>query len=144
MANETLLVLSGAGVPPYSARGITQTLEPIEATKKLARDVNGGLVDLSPPQMRKYLSKVTCSDQDAPALAGIWPGTVLVVDCIPELSFLTTNPAAQERSEVTDSVRISGDFTFYRPRLTMMVTNFQAQKDEYGAVVSWELDLEET
>ena len=32
-------------VPPYSARGITQTLEPIDAAQ-IARDVNGTLVDL--------------------------------------------------------------------------------------------------
>ena len=31
MSDDTLLVLTGIGIPDYSARGLTQTLEPIEA-----------------------------------------------------------------------------------------------------------------
>ncbi len=36
MADETVLSLLGLGVPPYSARGLTQTLEPLDQATSLA------------------------------------------------------------------------------------------------------------
>ena len=55
----TLLVISGNGVPTFASRGATQTLDPIAASSVLRRTVNGGLIDLSPPQMRKYKSTIS-------------------------------------------------------------------------------------
>jgi hypothetical protein len=60
MADETLLVLSGIGVPPYSARGLSETLTPIDASANLRRTVNGVLVDLSLAEMRKYHLSILC------------------------------------------------------------------------------------
>lgn len=140
---STLLVISGL-VTPYSARGLQQTLEPIAASGAFRRSVNGTLVDLSVPELRKYRSTITCADQEVPALDGVWPGQVLTVDCVAELSYPgdSSGPAAG-RSIVPGSERVEGDFVFYRPRLTMMVMAHSVQTDEYGAAVGWSLDLEE-
>lgn len=151
MANETLLVLSGEGVAPYSARGLTQTLTPIEASKSLRRSINGSLKDLSQVQFRKYASTISCADQLAPALDGIWPGQILTVDCVAELSYKTAGGSPARDVVDTDSsdpssgeaLRTEGAYTYYRPRLTMRVMNHSQQEDEYGRVVQWSLELEE-
>lgn len=140
---ETYLILTGIGIPPYSARGLTQTLDPIPASQHLERASDGSLIDFSIPEMRKYMSKISCTDQALPALAGIWTGSTVVVDCIQELPFPTASPGLKERTEVPGSIRVDGDFTYYRPRLTMKVTHFSGNKVEYEARVSWTLDLEE-
>ena len=139
---ETLLVISGPGVPPYSARGLTQTLDPISAASVIRRTVNGALIDLSPPQMRKYKSTISCTDMNAPALDGIWPGMVLTIDCVPELGYPTAGGTPQ-RDAVAGSERTAGAWTYYRPRLDMVVMNYSASTNEYGAAVDWSLELEE-
>jgi hypothetical protein len=142
MSNETLLVLSGHGVQPYSARGLSQTLDPIEASANLRRSINGVLHDLSQAQFRKYKSTISCSDQTAPALDGVWPGVVLTVDCVAELSYKTSGGSPQ-RSVVSGSSRTDGAFTFYRPTMSMRVMNYSTSEDEYGRTVQWSLELEE-
>lgn len=137
-----VLTLSGIGVPPYSARGASQTLEPIQAAQQLRRTVNGDLIDLSRPEFRKYRSTISCADQQPPAIDGVWPGRVVTVDCITELSYRTSG-GAPARSVVPGSSRTEGDYTLYRPRLTMRVVSFSQDTDEYGATVSWSLELEE-
>lgn len=137
---DTLLVLSGMGVAPYSARALTQTLQPIAQAAQQRRTVNGALVDVSASQFQKYRSTITCTDQASPALEGVWPGAELVVDCVAELSYETMTGAPAR--EVVASREADG-FTFYRPRLTMLVTDFSVQTDEWGASVGWTLGLEE-
>lgn len=137
---DTLLVLSGMGVAPYSARGLTQTLQPIAQAAQQRRTVNGALVDVSASQFQKYRSTITCTDQASPALEGVWPGAELVVDCVAELGYETMTGAPAR--EVVASREADG-FTFYRPRLTMLVTDFSVQTDEWGASVGWTLGLEE-
>jgi hypothetical protein len=141
MADDTLLVLAGIGVPDYSARGLTQTLEPIEASTSLRRTVNGALVDWSYAQFRKYKSTISCQDQEPPAVDGVWPGHVVTVDCVAELSYPVGG--SPSRPVVPGSARTEGAFTFYRPRLQMLVTGFSVSRDEYGAAVQWQMDLEE-
>ncbi|MBR0876877.1 hypothetical protein JQ608_06635 [Bradyrhizobium liaoningense] len=142
MNMDTLLTISGAGVNPYSARGLTQTLDPITASASMRRTINGKLKDLSQPQFRKYTSTVTSRDQVAPPLDGVWPGDVLSVGCVAELSYLTAGGAPQ-RPTVAGSSREDGAYTFYRPQLVMRVMSYTTQEDEYGRVVSWSLVLEE-
>lgn len=142
MADETLLVLSSIGVPPYSARGLTQTLEPIDAAANLKRTINGALIDLSVPELRKYRSTISGADVDSPAFDQAWPGLQVVVDCIAELSYLT-NSESPNRPVVAGSSRVSGDFTFYRPQLTMRVVRFAISDDEWMRESSWTLELEE-
>lgn len=145
---DTLLAISVFGVPLYSARGLTQTLDSESSGKTqstssaIRRTVNGLLVNLSPPQMQKYSSVISCDDQRAPAIDGVWAGLVVVVDCVPELSYITSG-GSPARPVVPGSSRTEGAYTFYRPRLTMMVISHNQSHDEYGAVVSWQLTLEE-
>ena len=139
--SDTLLVLTGIGIPAYSARGLTQTLQPIEAAGSQRRTVNGTLVDLSLSQFRKYRSTIRCSDMEAPALDGIWPGATVTVQCVAELCFPVGG--TPERIAVTGSVRTEGDFTFYRPRLVMQVIGHSIEKNEWGAVTGWTLETEE-
>lgn len=142
MTDSTLLVISVFGVPPYSARGLTQTLEPIDAATSMRRTINGVLRDLSQTQFQKFKSTITCNDQDAPALEGIWPGMEVVVDCVSELCY-PTDSRTPERTVVSGSSRTQGSFTFYRPQLTMKVVKYQTNTDEWGAAVGWSLELEE-
>lgn len=141
MADETLLVISGDGMPPFSVRGVTQTLEPIEAAANLRRTVNGGLVDLSPSQFKKYKTTIEGTDTDSPAFDGIEVGDTLTIDCVAELCFKTGGSA--QRTVVGDSLRTANGFSFYRPRLTVLVTGKSQQTDEAGAVASWALEAEE-
>lgn len=136
----TVLTLTGMGVAPYSARGLSQTLEPIPQATQVVRTINGELIDIAPAQFRKYRSTISCSDVDAPALSGIWPGQTLTVSCIAELGSIS---GAIERPAVAGSTRTEDGVTYYRPILTMRVTNFSQTTDEYGHVTSWTLTLEE-
>jgi hypothetical protein len=139
--SDTLLTITGL-ITPFSARGLQQTLEPIEQATSLRRTVNGSLVDLSVAAFRKYTSTISCTDQRVPALNGAWPGVQVTVDCITELAYVTSGGSAG-RTIVPGSSRVEGTFTFYRPRLTMRITNWQTNVDEYGASVGWTLRLEE-
>jgi len=142
----TVLSFSGFGVPPYSARGLTQTLAPIDAGANFNRTINGTIKSLSPSQFQKYKSTIATgsaiTDQQPPAVNGVWPGQIVVVDCISELCYLTAT-GAPARDVVSGSSYVDGDYTFYRPQLTMMVTAFNVSKDEYAAENSWSMDLEE-
>jgi len=139
--DETLLILSGIGVPLYSARGLQQTLEPIAAAANLRRTVNGNLRDVSFEPFRKYHSKITCTDQRAPAVDGIWAGMLVTVHCVEELAYPSSGSPG--RPVVSGSDRLEGDFIFYRPVLSMMVTALSLQTDEYPADVQWTMELEE-
>ena len=138
----TVLALTGIGVSPYASRGLTQTLAPIQQAAQLRRTVNGDLKDLSFAGFRKYTSSISGSDMKPPVCDGIWPGKQVTVDCISQLSYITAG-GAPERPVVPGSSYTDGLLTFYRPRLTMLVTSWSAQEDEYGATVGWTLNLEE-
>lgn len=142
MADESVLVLSGEGTPSYSVRGLTQTLEPIDAAKNLRRTVNGALTDLSASQFKKYRSTISCEDVDSPAFDAVEVGDTVTVDCVAEFAYKTSG-GSPARTVVPGSPRVSGEWTFYRPRLTMVVTGKSQETDEYGARVSWSLELEE-
>jgi hypothetical protein len=138
---DTLLVLSEMGIPRYSARGLEQTLAPIAAAGVVRRTINGELADFSYAAFRKYASKITCRDQRAPALDGIWIGQVLTVACVAELAY--PESSTPQRVPVSGSQRTEDGFVFYRPVLSMMVTGFNTATDEWAADVQWELELEE-
>lgn len=138
----TRLVLSSMGVPIYSARGLTQTLEPIDPAGYLRRTINGALMDLSVPELRKYRSVITGSDVDPPAFDKVWPGMTVTVNCIAELGYLTSGGSAG-RTPVSGSQRVVGDFTYYRPQLSMLVVRVPVSSEEWTATNGWSLELEE-
>lgn len=139
---DTVLVLEGMGIPSWSARGIQESFGLIDGASQLERSCNGNLIDFGAEQFRKYTLQLSCSDQRAPRLNGMWPGTELTVTPVTE--FIRPTGDAAEREVLPGSERVEGDFTVYRVRLTMWVKDFTVQTDEYGAAVSWELNLEET
>lgn len=139
----TELRIEGAEVPPFSARGITQTLEPISEASKLERAVNGQMIDFSLPAMKKYRSRISCTDLNVGPIGGLWPGKVVTVDCVSELAFPTAQPELQERTAVSGSERTVGAWTFYRPSLTMICVGWNSSFDEYHGSTSWSYDLEE-
>lgn len=135
------LVVTGIGFPEASVRGIIQTLEPINESAQVTRDVNGILIDISNPDFRKFASTLSCTDQVPPALAGLWPGMVVTVDCVAEWSYLTAT-GAPIRPVV--SSRVEGSYTFYRPRLVMVVVEpWRLGNDVWNASVQWQLVLQE-
>lgn len=139
----TLLALTGIGVPPYSARGLHQTLQPISGSTQLRRTVNGVLADVGDPLFRKYASTITGNDIDPPAIDGVWGGLQLTVDCIAELSVAESTDPVFGRPLASAPARSEAGFLFYRPRLVMLVTDFNVNRDEWGDATSWTLNLEE-
>ena len=140
---DTLLVISGMGNFQYQARGLSQTLSLISEASDNERSVNGTLVNLANPIFRKYASKVTCTDVDAPPLDGLWPGMQVEVQCAAVLCYKTGNPGSPGRAEVSGSSYVQGGFTFYRPVLEMLVKTFSENFDEWKGDIGWVLELEE-
>jgi hypothetical protein len=138
---DTVLVIAGIGLAPAAVRGVTQTFQPIDAAKNLERTVNGKLVNLSPDQFKKYATTFACTDNDTPQLDGIFPGDVVVVDWIHELSLPVGN--TPNREIVEGSERVEDDRRYYRPRMTMVVADFSVSEPEWDGSISWQLDLEE-
>lgn len=132
------------GVTPYSARGLKGKLSLIQGIggNNLRRTINGTLLDLNPAQMRKYVLEISGGDQAPPALDGLWPGMQVDVDSNVELAFLTAGGSAG-RTMVPGSERFEGAYTYYCPRLTMLVVDLGVERDEWAAAVSWSLTLEE-
>lgn len=132
MHTTTLLSLTVGGsnviMSDWALRGIVASLEPIAAAGQVRRDVNGNLVSLGQPQFRKYKVSLSCSDQESPGFAlnttdreEIWPGTEVQITLQPQLG------------------------APYPVSLNAMVMSpgWKEQFDEYGAVNSWSLDLEQ-
>lgn len=141
MAEAVLTITGGVNIPPYSTRGATQTLTPIPAATQQKRDVNAVLVDIADPLFRKFSSVVTSNDQQVPEF--VFPGATVVVDCLTELSRKTVGGGAAIRTVVAGSERVDGDYTFYRPQMTMKVVAWNINRDDWGAISSWALSLEE-
>ncbi len=139
---ETILVISSMGTPLYSARGLHQTLTPIQSAGYLLRDINGELCNLSDINFAKYTSTISGEDARSPAANGVMPGLAVTVDCIVELAYLTSG-GSPSRNVVSGSSYTEGNYTRYRPQLSMLVTNIEIDSDEWEALTSWTLSLEE-
>jgi hypothetical protein len=133
------------GVPLYAARGLTGTLRPIDMAQgsdKLRRTVNGTLIDISAPQMRKYQLEASGEDQEAPAFDGLWPGMAVEVDCHVELAYMTAS-GGPTRTPVSGSVHTRGSYTFYCPSFLARVVELEIESAEWEARVNWSILLEE-
>jgi hypothetical protein len=133
------------GVNPWSARQLRGTMRPIAMASGdglVARTVNGTLVDLSAPQMRKYRLEIAGEDMAPPALDGLWVGMQVVVNCHVELAYLTAG-GVPGRTPVSGSQHIDGSYTYYCPQFQMLVVDMQVERQEWAAVVNWSLVLEE-
>jgi hypothetical protein len=138
---NSILRLSGIGVPPYASRGLSEALQPID-TSDVVRTINGELVDFGFEQFQKFQVTITGNDMRPPACSGVWKGQVVTVDCITALCYQTLG-GAPDRPVVDGSEIEEAGFTYYRPRLNMMVMSFGTTTDEWNADVSWTMVLEE-
>ena len=139
--NDTDLVIVGLGIPRWAARGLTQTLTPIEQARQVTRDINGRSMNLGQVQFQKYATTITCTDQRTPAFDGIWPGEEVVMDCIAELCYpLYGTP---QRAVVEGSERQEGEYIFYRPILQMVFLGFNTSTPEWEGRVTWQMEFEE-
>lgn len=170
MTDETILVLGDLEIPAGAARGITQTLQPID-NGDVRRTINGTLTDLTRVVNRKFASQISIADQATPAIAELFKGQTLLVESITKLRQNVSPPSTTEtliRDPVVSSVLgrdaactpitptiVGGtgnrDITFatpvvmieFRPILNMMILQYSLNTDEYGAEEGWTLDLEE-
>ena len=145
MADESELRIEGEEFPPTSIRGVTETLAPVDGVP-----------------FDKYRLSIQCSDMNAPAFdalrVGMWRRTVngglvdvsgigstVTIDCVSELAYRNVGSPAPtpQRTVVTGSSRTSGDFTYYRPQLTVGLVGKSMDTDEYGAVCGWQAEFEE-
>jgi hypothetical protein len=133
LSDSTLLGLAMIGgsfeLAEFAARGVSMTMAPIDASGQVERDVNGNLVDLMEgfDQFKKYKFTISCDDMESPGFAAgltvsdqVWIGTKFTLTCLPGLG--ATDPLT---------------FT------TMVTAPWQVTTDEWGAAVSWSLDLEQ-
>lgn len=162
---ESSLTLSIGGFPPFSSRGCTQLLEPIE-TAESHRTVNGELVSTGSPAHHKYKTCIKSSDKLPLALDSLWKGQSVEVGCMQWLwqksdsLELTLDRKPVEGSVIAIGANrepiavlgikdqkikiVSAGFVGYRPILQMKIIDFGYSTEEWGkGEVSWFLKLEE-
>lgn len=162
-----------AYLPFYSARGCSQTLEPLYAVESF-RTIKGNLISFNQEAQLKYVSVIECKDVHPLALDGIWPGMRLFVECIcllitpqleqnqkirlkrpPAESSLWAHPPHSTPSllpqECFDSATqevhlpptLAKGHISYRPRLHMMVEEFSIKTHEWEGETGWKMKLVE-
>jgi hypothetical protein len=141
--SDTLLYITGFGEMLYQARGLTQTLAVIAEAKDQERSITGKLIDLSNPMFRKYSTKITCTDINAPPLDNVWPGMTVLIHCASYLCYKSGNYGSPARPVVSGSSYILGDYNYYRPILEMLIGEPSSDFEEWKANVRWSLDAEE-
>ena len=174
--SEILIQRDGASValffPPGSARGIQASVEQVYGGD-LRRTVNGALVDLTRPQLRKYRVSISTTGQALPDLRGLWRGQ-LVTMAPPVIwtayaaagaaSIALERPAraakwrllnAATGLPVAGATLSQNGLTLtlpsaapavqleYQPVLSCRVSAVSASGDEWDASATWSLDLEE-
>lgn len=168
LADDTLLVIAGPALPRWSARGLTESLEPVD-NGRLRRTVNGDLAFVGDAGGRKYAVSVAARDTRAPAFAGQWRGSAVTIDCVSMLSQWAasgtsvtlgrTPVSGSVEAETADGASVtvsgvsgavatlaanpSGAFVRFRPQLACLVDSFSQDTDEWGAAVGWSLKLVE-
>lgn len=129
-------------LPFYSARGAIQTMGVIGAAKVQRRTVNFQLVNLALPRSQKYTSVLSAKDIRPPSRDNVWPGKVVTVGCAYLLCYPTSG-GTPSRAVMSGSQFVEGNFTFYRPILTMMIGAPEGKFDEWQAGYDWSLPMEE-
>ena len=140
----TILTISDGDdvLPFYSSRGMTQTMTPIDQAQSQRRTVNGELVDLSLPRMRKYASVISANDVRPPSRDDVWPGKLVYVGCAYLLSYPTIG-GSPSRDVVSGSQVVSGAFTFYRPIIHFMIGKPAGSFEEWQAGYGWSIPMQE-
>ena len=166
---ETLLTISGVGLPPMSARGCKQELIPLP-NGEFRKTVNGALVFVKTSEYQRYQTTIKCSDMNCPAVGNIWIGSKVEIGCIQsiwqnadsseKIIYLSRTPVkgsvivinsnnklirhTVEGSAVHILEEISGQiFISFRPILEMLITDFRVETNEWELKTSWILCAEE-
>lgn len=84
MTDTNLTFSTGPYLGAFAARGISESLKPIDAGR-VARTINGALVNLGLSQHRKYALSITFADVQPVGLDGVYKGMAVTVGCISEL-----------------------------------------------------------
>lgn len=141
---DTVLVISGQGMPPFAIRGIKEKLDPIDQAKNMRRTVNGVMKNVAAAQFRgKYRIHLNCTDMDSPAFDALKVGDEVTISCITELCYLTAG-GSPAKTVVSGSSRVDGAYTWYRPEIPMTITGKSQDTGEWEATAGWTLDAEET
>lgn len=141
----TILTMSdGADVMPfYSARGLKQTLDPIDASNNQRRTVNFQKVNLALDRSKKYASVISATDVRPPLREDVWPGKIVTVGCA-YLLFYATIGGSPARTPVDGSQFVEGGFTFYRPLIDFMIGKRGGSGlEEWEAGLGWSIPMEE-
>lgn len=168
--HETGLIFGIMGLPPESARNCVQELFPIP-NGEFRRSVNGKLMFLETSERKKYRSIISCKDVNSPIVDSLWIGSQITIGCIQNLwqlikpgttSVRLIRPAVEgsisalnnfgetipfqirNNNEVLINKEYSEKiFVCFRPWLTMYVTDFQMETNEWNMSGSWKVTLEE-
>lgn len=113
---DTVLTLTGIGIVPFAARGVTEDLNQITQGQSQRRTVNGELIDGSLTAFRKYTLSLSGGDVQPMAFDGVWVGQAVTVGCVTEFGAPITLVAGAatvviNRHPVTGSgwaVRVNG------------------------------------
>lgn len=132
LSDSTLLTLTRTGggfaLDEFSARGISMQMTEIDGAADIVRDVNFNLINLldGVTAAQKYKFSLSCEDMASPGFSAntggrtaFRKGDKATLVCIPELG-------------ATD-----------QQTFTVMNLGWSVTRDEWGAVTSWQLDLEE-
>lgn len=143
--DQTLLQISGiGGLPLFSSYNCEQSIDYIPAATNTERDLNGYLIDLTRPELRKYTTTIQCNDVMMPiSMDGIWPGMPVTINCI--CQFVYPINGTPQRPVVPGSTYYTpdGQFIAYMPQLSCLIDNFSNKFDEWGAKVGWTLKASE-
>lgn len=119
----TLLAIDNIDFSDFAVRGITMKLDHIAQASNVVRDCLGNLVDISLEQFRQYKVSITCTDNEAPVLTNVWPGTDVIITCIPGMG----------ASNSTGDILVIG----------AKVTSWSTSRAEWDAEVAWQLEAEQ-
>ncbi|WP_265499550.1 hypothetical protein [Paracoccus beibuensis] len=147
--------------------GITQSLDPIGGDVDMRYDVNGELIIVENPLFRKYEISISARNMAAPALGGLWRGTLIQVWSIQQLThttradgtvYLDRSPVpgsidarTASGASITAALELDGRtvtapgsaVVHYRPILNGALAEAPGNFDEDGGQSSWSLTLKE-
>jgi hypothetical protein len=128
-------------IPPFAARGLTQTFGWIDLASQIETTINGKLLDVGGSQFQKFETTISCTDFRPPLLELLTPGLAVEVDCVAELGYPSSGAAT--RAVVSGSLRTEGSFKFYRPQLRCWVMTPANSREEYTTTNNWSIVLRE-
>lgn len=166
---ESVLSISNIGFPPLSLRGCTQELSPIP-NGEMKKTVNGDLVYIKHSEIQKYKTVIRCKDTNCPALGNLGVGSIAVISCIQNI-WQQCDSATEEielsRTPADNSIVVINNdgtklkyksngrkiqvlnktdgeiFISFRPCLTMLITDFKTETDEWNLSTSWSISAVE-